>query len=272
MQNASSDKKAGAQDTKKVYEISGSAAGYDTRHLTVTYIAALALVGLLVIFSYAILQMAIYQQVSDAPVINLSGRQRMLSQKITKETLLLTTSTTPEMIEKYHGLLESSLISWSRVHMGLQHGDKELRLPGNNSEEVRRLFAEMEPYYKKIESAVDKILLLGFSDLERISINTPIVQDVVEASPLYLLWMDRTVFQYDKEAGVHVDALKRYETYILIILLMILVLEAVFIFQPMVIRVRKTYRGLQQAKVETERHAHQAQAAKGSALPYARTL
>ena len=282
MLKASGTKIADPEGSNKTLEAGDSAAGYDTRYLTLTYLAALILVGLLVITFYALLQLTIYRQVSDAPVINLSGRQRMLSQKITKETLLLATSKTEEMREKYHDLLRSSLDSWSRVHTGLQHGDEELRLPGNNSEEVQHLFVEMESYYKSIKKAADKILALKPSELSEINIDTPIVRDVVEASPLYLEWMDRTVFQYDKEAGLRVDSLKRYETYILFILLTLLALEAVFIFQPMVNRVRKTYRGFQQAnknlkqeitehietveklktsRKEAERYAQQAEAA-----------
>lgn len=154
----------------------------------------------------------------------------MLSQKLTKEVLLLAQSETPEMKEKYPELLRVTLVGWSKVHVGLQYGDEGLNLPRNNSQEVQNLFAEIEPYYRIIKSSADKILALRSIYLERLSIRTPLVDNIVEASPLYLGWMDRTVFQYDKEAQGRVDRLKRLETFIPIIVLSLLSLEGLLIF------------------------------------------
>ena len=53
-----------------------------TRRLTIFYICALCSVALLSILGQVIIQMSIQQQNSDALVINIAGRQRMLSQEI----------------------------------------------------------------------------------------------------------------------------------------------------------------------------------------------
>src|SRR5947208_663183 len=66
-----------------------------TRRLTIFYICALCSVALLAILGQAIIQVSIQQQTSDAFVINIAGRQRMLSQKIPKDALILETTTDP---------------------------------------------------------------------------------------------------------------------------------------------------------------------------------
>ncbi len=227
--------------------MSNKATIYKTKNLTVRYLIALFLIASLMVAAYTLIRISLYKQASDSRVINLSGRQRMLSQKLTKEVLLLVQSETPEMKENYRELLRVTLASWSKVHMGLQYGDEELNLPGNNSQEVQNLFAEIEPHYRIIKSSADKILALRSIDLKPLSIRTPLVNNIVEASPLYLGWMDRTVFQYDKEAQGRVDRLKRLEAFILTAVLLLLSLVALLIFRPMVSRVRRSYRDFQRA-------------------------
>lgn len=232
--------------------MSNKATIYKTKNLTIRYLIALFLIASLIVAAYILIRISLYEQTSDSLVINLSGRQRMLSQKLTKEVLLLVQSETPEMKGKYRELLRVTLTGWSKVHMGLQYGDEGLNLPRNNSQEVQNLFAEIEPYYRIIKSSADKILALRSVDLERLSIRAPLVNNIVEASSLYLEWMDRAVFQYDKEAQGRVDRLKRLETFILTTVLLLLSLEGLLIFRPMVSRVRRTYRDFQRAEILTK--------------------
>ena len=226
--------------------MSYDAAIYRTKNLTTWFLVALALIAMLNISAYTLIRITLYKQASDSLLINLSGRQRMLSQKLTKEVLLLVQSQTPVMREKYRNLLSATLSNWSQVHNGLQHGDEKLKLPGNNSHEVLKLFAEIEPHYQIIKNSVDTILAIPTSVFDGLANNSSKVHDLVEASPLYLKWMDQTVFQYDKEARTHVDQLERFETTILIIILFILGLESIFIFRPVVNKVRKSYQNLQE--------------------------
>ena len=228
--------------TLKGYEIKTV---YKTKNLTVRYLIALSLIALLSISASVLIRTAIYKQTSDAPVINFSGRQRMLSQKLTKEILLLTLAPSLEMKEHYRGELEETAANLSRVHNGLQHGDEALGLPGNNSREVQNFFAKMEPHYQKMKEAVNKILTLNSKDLSQLPSDSLLVKGIIEASPLYLIWMDRTVFQYDKEAKTRLELLKGYETFIISFVLLLLVLEALLIFRPMVEKVKRTYENFQ---------------------------
>lgn len=230
----------------KTFRMSETTTLYKTKNITIFYLIALSLIALLCISAYILMQAAIYRQASDAPVINYAGRQRMLSQKLTKEALFLVLSPSLKMREHHRKESADTMATWSWVHNGLQDGDKEIGLPGNNSREVQSLFVEMEPYYQKIKRAVKKILTLNSISLVRLSSDSPLIKDIVEASPLYLEWMDRIVFQYAKEARARVEIFKRYETFIISMVLLLLLLEALLIFRPMVKKVRRTYENFQQ--------------------------
>ncbi len=220
---------------------------FKTTNLTIRYSIALSLVALLSISAYTLMHVIHHSLTADSPLINISGRQRMLSQKLSKEALLLAQSQTPEMKEHYRQLLKDTLTNLSRVHKGLQNGMKELQLPGVKSLEIRNLFLEIEPHYQIIKNTADKILILDSFHLIQLSPRSPLVQEIVQTSSLYLKWMDKMVFQYEKEAQVKVKTLKRYGMSILIMIMLLLLSEALFIFRPIVKKVKKNYDYLQNA-------------------------
>ncbi|NOX37172.1 MAG: response regulator [Calditrichaeota bacterium] len=224
------------------------------RELTLRYIVALSLMAILSSTAYSLIRIVLHKQESDAPVINLSGRQRMLSQKLTKEVLLLVQPSviTDRMDDRQQ--LENTLQQWVRVHLGLIHGDETLKLHGDNSEEVIQLFREIDPYFRLIRTSVEDLLKMDMKTLERLTIDSPLVQNVLMASPIFLEIMDKIVFQYDKEARVRVEQLKKYETFIVTAVLILLVLEALVIFRPMVNKVKRNFQALSEmnAKLQKE--------------------
>ncbi len=62
------------------------------KKLRIGNVAAPIIITLLLIGSYLFVQSFISDQQSDAPVINTSGKQRMLSQKIAKSALYIATT------------------------------------------------------------------------------------------------------------------------------------------------------------------------------------
>src|SRR2546425_10847330 len=118
------------------------------RRLTILYICALSSIALLAILGQIGIQFAIQQQSSDALVINVAGRQRMLSQKISKAALILEINTDPTERQAHTEELQKAVTLWQSSHFGLQHGNAALGLPGNNSDEVKQLFGAIEPNYE----------------------------------------------------------------------------------------------------------------------------
>ncbi len=76
---------------------------------------------------------------------------------------------------------------------------------------------------------------------------------MLRASARYLSWMDHIVFQYDREARDRVRQLERRETTALVAALILLALEALLIFRPLVLGVRLGQRQLQHANDELAR-------------------
>jgi nitrate/nitrite-specific signal transduction histidine kinase len=70
---------------------------------------------------------------NDATVINLAGKQRMLTQKMSKEALFVTkgidADKNKEALSKTEGLFDKTLT-------GLINGDKDLDLPKNENKEI----------------------------------------------------------------------------------------------------------------------------------------
>ena len=213
----------------------------------------MALVGFLVVLAYALVLFLLDRQESDSRMINLAGRQRMLSQVLTKEALLLVQSESLEEKEKHRLQLNETLATWSKVHHGLQRGDAELRLPGDNSKAVLVLFAEIEPFYRILESSVEEILSFNPKELIRISFESVLIQDIVNASLPFLNRMDRVVFQYDREAQGRVNQIETLQTYILVALLLLLISEAIFIFRPIVKRIDIMHDSLRNANEQLRR-------------------
>lgn len=221
----------------------GESINSSTAYLSLRLFIALSLIAALSITAFFALIIYSSSQSSFAPVINLSGRQRMLSQKLVKEALLLVESTTPQEKEFYRARLAETVEIWSRSHAGLQQGDEELGLSGENSGRVRELFAEINPHKERIASSV--AIILAEEDIPPFS--DPAIQQVVHSSDLFLVGMDQVVNQYELEARERENEYIRNFLFIIVAILVLLGLEALFIFRPLVAKVRLTFEAYQRS-------------------------
>lgn len=199
------------------------------------YIIALSLIALLTILSQAVVQYLISDQEYDSRVVNIAGRQRMLSQRITKTAFYISVAKTTQESASYQKELETVVSLWERSQIGLLYGDHELGLPGSNSPEVRALFELIHPDHMSMVDAARHLL----GAIQR---NEPIDGDLRtlrshEAN--FLRGMDKIVFRYDQEAKHKVLIARWLELALMIVTLLVLMLEARFIFAPATRRVRQ---------------------------------
>lgn len=129
------------------------------KRLRLTYVLALVLIAVMVTASQVVVQIMLNSQRNDAKTLNLSGAQRMLSQRIVKQAYYLQEAQqnqqpVEDLITEYAEILDR----WSFVHQGLQKGDKELGLSGNPSESIKQLFAEIEDDFQRIKLAAQQII------------------------------------------------------------------------------------------------------------------
>lgn len=206
--------------------------------LTRLYIFALSLVALLSVLGQVLIQHALKQGSEDAYIVNMAGRQRMLSQRICKYLLLLQSPAHPDK-KAFLEELESSFLLWEKFHYGLSQGNSEIGLEGNNSDNVKRLFEQLDPYYRRMSENI-KLIIRQYPEAgdEYASLNRSINLILVDESVLLKI-MNDIVAQYEKEAREKVAYLQRMELALLLLTIIVFIFEGVFIFRPAVNRINK---------------------------------
>ncbi len=217
------------------------------RRLTILYVFALSTVAVLSIGAQLLIQWQLSRGESDSRVINIAGRQRMLSQRLAKASLRLD-DTNQANRQAAQRELSQTLSEWSHSHEVLQRGDRQQRMPGKNSVEVARLFGAIEQDYQAMRSAAE-VLEATPPDAEPDAIAISIVQQH-EAD--FLAGMDAIVSQFVFEAERKVARLRRLESAILALTLAVLLAEGLLIFRPAVQRIRLARQRMVAAKEQAE--------------------
>ncbi len=122
------------------------------------YLIVLAVVALLVLLNQVFVQPPITEMTTDAPTINVAGRQRMLSQRLAKAALALDRASDQAEKKRLVEELQAVVQLWSSSHNGLRQGDRAMRLPGRNSKAIREAFDEIEPFYTRMREATTRLL------------------------------------------------------------------------------------------------------------------
>ncbi|SFM96176.1 PAS domain S-box-containing protein/diguanylate cyclase (GGDEF) domain-containing protein [Formivibrio citricus] len=198
------------------------------------YILALSLIAALAIISQLIIQITVMKGEDDSRVVNIAGRQRMLSQRINKCALGINTAENETIRQHYRDELQLSIKLWASSHKGLQFGDAALGLPGNNSSKIKALFASIEANHQAILSAATQIA----KQVDKTAFPEEIAQ-IRDNEKTFLKGMDEIVFLYDQEAKDRINVIKHVEIGILLFTLLVLALEARFIFMPAERKIRE---------------------------------
>ena len=229
------------------------------RKLSRLYIVALSAIALSVIVSQILIRKHLNDQQSDSTVINVAGRQRMLSQKLTKEAILL--STINDSIERtaIKNKFKRTLSLWESSHNALQKGDNDLGLPNDNSDSVSALFHQINPIFNNINEASKRII----EAIE--TLPTVVIQDFIGDIEIikqnesgFLDTMDQIVNKYDFEAEEKVNWLKNLELILTALTLLILLAELLFIFWPTAKTVKNSISKLLKAEKKANNMAFEA--------------
>ncbi|WP_343707151.1 ATP-binding protein [Flavobacterium sp.] len=200
------------------------------KNLRRLYFFALLTIALTIIVSQILVQYNLNQQLSDSKIINFSGKQRMLSQKIVKEVLILHyVSDTASVKQISH--LEEVLALWKKNQNALENGNDSLAFPKEKSETLSKLYLEINPIFSKIAVATDSFLK-NLKQKKQSVENQKHVKTILENEATFLSKMNEIVTQYDLEAHEKVTEQRRIEYWIFGFTLLVLLLEFFFIFKP----------------------------------------
>lgn len=219
---------------------------FPTKNITFRYALALGLIALFSVSAYVILYRMAASQKNTAAVINVSGSQRLLSQRAAVYSLRLVTAHNKTERNKARQELLHISKRMECNHDGLIHGNASLRLSGNPSPQMHALYFNPPLLLdKQIRDYVAGINGLAHDTDERLTWNNPRLRYILSVSNSKLLKsLDAVVRQYQTESEANIARLQKIERGALGFTLFVLFMEALFIFCPMISRIRRDTRTL----------------------------
>lgn len=206
------------------------------RRSTLVYVLALAFIGLLSLTSHFLVQSIVNKQEATARVVNLAGRQRMLSQRITLFASELLTSRQNYAAEILRDDYLDAINTLEKVHLALLNGSKELHIPKPTSRDVVQIFTatpiNLDQRIKQFLSQARRIANPALSLDERTNafeqIKATAYYDIVGS-------LDTLLFQYQKDSETAIRKLQNYNKISLLGMIITLIVEALFIFRPLLL-------------------------------------
>ena len=121
---------------------------------------------------------------SMAVTINLAGKQRMLTQKMTKELLLVAIGIKPA---RNQARLTKTMSQFERTLAGLLDGDAELGLPGTLEPAIRDQLILVKTLWNRYKPILTKSKVSSQADLVTASqLNLPLLKEMDKAVQMYV--------------------------------------------------------------------------------------
>ncbi|MCP4676686.1 MAG: hypothetical protein GY854_14480 [Deltaproteobacteria bacterium] len=208
------------------------------------YLVGLGAVALFILLAQVKVQYSIRQQSRDSRVVNIAGRQRMLSQRLSKAVLAIPQAKSKPEQMRYIQEMRDTIALWALSHRALQYGSPKLDLPPTLEKEVLSKYTAIDPYFQTMLAAAKRFVdapldrssgTLNSSLLERT------IKVILKNERPFLVGMDEIVFAHDSSAKSKVTYLKYTEVVLLVLALAVLVAVGLFVFEPSVRLTRKQF-------------------------------
>ncbi|MCL2923511.1 MAG: ATP-binding protein [Trichodesmium sp. MAG_R04] len=204
------------------------------QHLSLSYyFIGFYIAGLIIVASFFFTDLILAKkflkgQFDTSRRINIAGRQRMLSQKLSKAALAINFSSKQEVKKQNQEELKDTLQLFQRSHNGLQSEDLELGLLTNNNNSliVKEMFVELEKPYQAIVEAAEGLLVVLNSDSAEKNISL-FIEIILENEEIFLSQMNQIVFQYDYEAQENAQQTRKTKNLLLTIVILLIFLEGI---------------------------------------------
>ena len=203
----------------------------------------LVLIAILSTITFFLISNLLKLNEKSGTIVNISGQQRMLSQRGAFFALQLATQSSAEQRAEAAKKLGDVADLMEKSHSGLISGSVELDLPKNISEQMNTMYFEAPNYLdRQVKQYIESIRnLLIDADAGTVDLDNQNLQYILKVAPTTLLQaLNKAVIQYEKEGSDDLQNALKYEKIIYFIVLLTLLLEALLIYRPLVNRVRNT--------------------------------
>lgn len=207
------------------------------------YVIAISLIALLSTGAFYFLHLGLKTSDSTALIVNMSGKQRMLSQRIA--------SLSQQYYSHVYGdeknipleLIQTDLLmaidEMGRANTALSSGKLKEGIHVGLSPAIREIYYGESDLKKRVEGYLQRAKRLSKAPSQEES--AALLREIILISNPLLQDLNTAVLQYQKEGESNLSAVKQLETLVWIVTLITLLLEVIFIFQPMANKIRELF-------------------------------
>ncbi|KYG81961.1 PAS domain S-box-containing protein [Roseivirga ehrenbergii] len=190
------------------------------------YVLGILLAVAVIAVNQSFIQYWLHKKNQDARVLNLSGRQRMLSQKINLEFYQLKErKSTLEQIKEYYK-------EWNQVHYALLNGNEEIQINAVEDETARNLLLQLSSNIEYISTLFDDSILPSDIDINAVD----------ENQETFLNAMDLVVKNLELSSDKKLRFIVLIEIFLAVLSIIIISLEVIYIYLPIERKLSNTVR------------------------------
>lgn len=232
------------------------------------YILALLLLALLAVVGGFLLREVIRRhRAISAHVMQVLTQHRTLSQALGAASLALTTADTPQRREAYRSEIRSALDKGRDSHRALVQSELMRDVAAREHAQARLHLSQLEPHYEAMASAAERLLALTqsepYPDSKQLM---DVVDPVLTHGRPYRDAMDLLTADFVREAAARDEAAEDAGLGVTAALLILLTLEGLLIFRPVLAQLERSIADLARAWTEVKRGERERKAML-SALP-----
>ena len=202
--------------------------------LTRTYASALSLIALLTLATFITTHLVLLTQKDSALLLNVSGSQRWLSQKVALLSLELVHSPDNSERDPLRKQLLSTIEQLQKEHQDLIQDNAPMNSPQQLSPQMQKMyFGPPLNMQTRINRYRSEALALANEPAHLLTSDNPHLNYLLQNSDNLLESLDQIVSLYQQESETKVQRLQRLETISSVIILLTLTFLGLYIFRPL---------------------------------------